>query len=519
LFIIFIAMSTYRGRSQSRSRGFVNRGRSSGRGNPSFRGRRNFFDEEVEQQEVARVEAKKKQIEEKKKEEVPVVDNAKKVELIEKGKQWFNKFFGGMKKKERANIQIELNDDLDLELYAAYEQKLSSMTAATYYYSENDIKQAPKFMRAYINILLGMKLLKANTADDKGLMKRFQPLSLLEVKVPKNLGIILDCLGKTDAGMDNVVRIIGQNSSIKTCFFKACVDAAVIDERIVFDNMTWDASVSYDSISTFRKNHILKKSKLKMYSADRSGIQLINERGSEAIDYINKMDITIQVGGHDFQIRTPYFDPDRGHDINYILDWEKKISGFFTAIKFEPNMYTKVIGYVLLKWLPLRFIQRRNEKFSDLDSIFEDTIFSALKPVEVLTQDDWYCTDDFLTDEMLYDNIIFLVTYYKNHYQRMYEDNFHMVPYSPSEFGNSAQIVTDHGKGKVWLANSEYTTQVEVTKNVKATSSYIRMNEEEAIIGSVFNFNNNVRFKSGYDINLVGTSSQIRNSFITHDFK
>lgn len=512
---------SYRGRSFSRGRGFAARGNSGERPNSFFRGRgrRNFFDDEVANQEQRKVDEKKEQIENKKAEQPPKVDEEKKADLVNKGKQWFNKFFGGIKKKERANIKVEFNRDLDVELYAAYEPKLTSLASSSYYYNSKSIQDAPKFLRPYINILLGIKLLAASTIDDKGLMKGYLPLINMEIEVPKNLGVLIDCIGKTDAINDNVVRIIGQNSVIKERFLKACIDAAMLGQRNYFDNMSWADNITFTDIENLRRNHILKKSTLKLYSADRNGISIINDYGKDGIEYLNKHDFEITVNNRDYPLRLPYLDPKHAKDIDKIMEWEKKVSGFFSAIKFDPDKYSKTMGLALLSWLPLRFIQNRSKSFQELDKRFRNTVFGNLKPLEILVQDNWYCIDDWCSDNQLYDNVVYLVQMYKTKFKKIYEEAFHMVKFQPSEFGNSAQLVMGHKSEGIYLDNQEYTDKVEIIKNDRCTSSFIKMNDEESILGSVFKFNNNVKYKSGYEIHVIGSSKEIRNSFIFHDYK
>lgn len=494
-----------------------NRGGSISRSDDRPTRRRSY--EDIEREAIANSAKLETKIEEVKTSPAPVVNERKKTSLVSKGQQWFNKFFGGIKRRERGNMQLEFNSDLDLQIYDVYKFRLSNLAFSKNYYEPFHVAFSDDFFRIYLNMIIGMKLLKSNTDTGKVLMKEFQPLVHLDIKVPKNLAALINGIGKTDIPGENVVRIVGQNSIIKGCFFKASVLTAIRDEKRFYNNMIFQQKYTFDELNHWVMENLYQDKILRVYSEDKAGLDLLHSYGTQAIDFINKFDLNVGSDDEPVYIRVPYLNSKELDNLDAILEWEQKIRKLFTTIKFTGTQYMKTLGYALIGWFPLRFIKQRTKKLSELDVIFKNTIFKDVTTEQILTDQNWTCITDFMSEDELYHNIVTVADYYKSSIEDIYDDIFNMVKYEPTEFGNGSQIciINDHRKGNISFDTKSF--QFLQADNKVPANVHARITDEEAVLGSIFDFNLGIRVENGFEVRTIGSAKEIRLAYLGHDFK
>lgn len=511
---------SYRGRSNTNNFN-SNRGRSNSR-RPWLRGnnRRRFDSSETRQEEVNKKNEKAEQIEEVKNTPVPKVDNEKKENLIEKGKNWFNNFFGGMKRKDRSNIRIEFNQDIDLELIAMYDNKLNSRGTVLNYFDTRDLGDLPDNFRAMTSLLIALKLIVANSDSNKADLDYFTALTKVELRVPKALGLLINHIGKTDIGHDNVARIIGHNSIVKQQLFKTCMLHAAL-QKDNYNNMSFTGTHSFEDIKTFVKNHFRKGSTINFYTKDASGTDLIHEFGKRAIDKVNEYNIPIIFNNKEVcKARVPYLNPNKLGKIDEIIKWEQETRTFFTGLKQDLGSHATMLGLALIGWLPQRFIINKSKTLGVLDpDLFQGGVYENVTVDSILKADNWYDINEWMSDKELYDNTINFMNNYKQTTVEILDSMFNLEKFNATEYGSPAQIVTDHGQGNFYFVSDKYENKIKVVDNVKPTQSLVKLTDEEAVIGSSFKFNNSVTIENNYRIYTVGNSKEARIAYIGKDFK
>jgi hypothetical protein len=489
-----------------------------GRGRPSAN-RRNFGDDEVQREarEEKRLIASKK----RDKKEAPVhSDPTKKEEkhgLIESGKAWISKYFRGMTKTTRGNIEVKLRHDIDLQLYSLYERRLNAWIVSIKTHELTKLA-CIDMLRPLINVMIGVKLLHANTSNSKAEMIEFRGIERIEIDVPKRLAAVVNNLGKSDANYDNVIRIKSQNLYAKAAFFKAIVDYYGRDVNLWNRNIVGGTGLSFDQLQGFRNKNMRSNAELRYYDLTLDGVRYVNQHGKEAIEWLNDYEFAIEEDGNvKFYARLPKLDPEKMNDFTAIMEWTTKAWQMTKGLNIPDEVFGKVAYAAWLGYMPLHWLKNRKKKFEAVDDRFRGTPYEGLRIGDSLDLWGLHCMDDYFTNDDLTSNLLLLIREYRETVTPIYNQIFKMSKFVPTDYGSPAQIIEGHTMKRTHLLSDDFDV-IETVDEKTRVHSRIRVSENEALLGTMLKFNDRVDFTSDYDIAYEGKTSEISTDFVLSDF-